>query len=70
MEEDTWRGGGVSPEDEDRGYERGEGVRGGEGLEERDAGLREAVDEDRDLVAAEGLWVRLFCGVAAVGRVG
>lgn len=27
---DTWRGGGVSPEDENGGYERGEGVRGGD----------------------------------------
>lgn len=54
---DTWRCGGVAPEDEHGGHDGGEGVRSGQGLEERDSGLREAVHEDREFVAAEDLRV-------------
>lgn len=42
--------GGVSPEDEHGGDKWGRGVRGGNRLEERDSGLREAIDEDCDLI--------------------
>lgn len=64
------RSGGVSPENEHGGDKRRGGVRGGEGLEERDAGLGIAVDQYRDLVRPESSWVPQCRRIARIGGQG
>jgi len=66
LAKNTWRCGGISPEDEHGGDNGGEGVGDGQGMEEGDARLREAVHQNGHLVATEDLLILIPCGGAFV----
>ena len=64
LAKNTWRRGGVSPEDEHGGDNGGEGVGDSQRMEEGDARLRETVHQNGHFVTTEGLLILIPCGRA------